>query len=228
MSALGAIAQESLADGVAAALRTAIQRRDLPPGARLVERRLAAELGVSHIPVREAIARLVEEGLVAREPRRGARVAELSPARLEEISSLRVVLEGFVMRRVVERWSPRAAARLRELAAEMVAAAERGDVLALYDLDGRFHETLWLLAEHGLLVEVVAQMRGRIGGFLLAATSALDADGLVAHAQTHVALVDVLERGDGAVAAEAMERHIAAARDRIARDPRLLRAGAGS
>jgi DNA-binding GntR family transcriptional regulator len=222
VSSLGALPHESLADGVVAALRTAITRGELAPGQRLVERRLAAQLQVSHIPVREAIARLVEEGLVVRSPRRGARVAELSRARLEEISSLRVVLEEFVVRRVMERWTPGIGAELHALAAEMSGSAARGDVLALYELDGRFHERLWQLAEHGLLLELASQLRGRISHFLLAATSALDPEDLVAHAQSHAALADLLAGGDVEAAVVGMRRHIEVARDRIARSPQLM------
>ena len=69
-------------------LRGLIRDGAYAPGARLVERSIATELGTSHIPVREALARLAEEGLVVRLPRRGARVAELSPTLLDEISSV--------------------------------------------------------------------------------------------------------------------------------------------
>ncbi len=106
--------------------------------ARLVERSLAQELGTSHIPVREALARLTEEGLIVRLPRRGARVAELSPRMLEEISSLRVVLEQLVCARVLERWTPAAHARLMRVARKMTAAAERDSTKAICELDVSF------------------------------------------------------------------------------------------
>ena len=96
---MGATAEHvpvSVAGRVADQLRDLIRDGAYAPGARLVERSIARELGTSHIPVREALARLAEEGLVVRLPRRGARVAELSPRMLEEISSVRVVLEQFV------------------------------------------------------------------------------------------------------------------------------------
>src|ERR1700678_3426683 len=78
MSLLSNVDGKNLADKVADELRTAIQRGRYAPGTRLVERRLASELGVSHVPIREALARLADEGLVERLPRRGSRVAGLS------------------------------------------------------------------------------------------------------------------------------------------------------
>jgi DNA-binding GntR family transcriptional regulator len=64
-------------------------------------------------------------------------------------------------------------------------------------------------------------MRGRISGFLLAATSALDSRELVTHAQSHVRLVELLAAGDVEAACEGMRRHIEVARERIARSPHL-------
>jgi DNA-binding GntR family transcriptional regulator len=202
---------------VAAQLRNAIEEGDYPPGARLVERTLAASLGVSHIPVREALTRLEEEGLVVRLPRRGARVAQLSAAQLAEVSSLRMLLEGFVVRRVLERWNAEAAAELGGTVEEMVAAAERGDGRCVSELDGRFHATLWRLADHALLVEVASHMRGRINRFLRDATASLTAAELVDHAATHRRLVQVIGEGDAAAAEAAMHAHIAAAAERIGR-----------
>ena len=89
-----------------------------------MERTIASQLGVSHIPVREALARLADEGLVQRIPRRGAWVAGLTPVGLAEISSLHIVLEGFVVRRAQERLTPAAEARLRSIAARMPDAAD--------------------------------------------------------------------------------------------------------
>src|SRR5260221_9304507 len=109
------LADHSRADAVADRLRAEILSGVYAPGDRLVERRLAQRFGVSHIPLREALARLVEEGLVERLPRRGARVASLSPPMLEEISSLRVVLEQFVIRRLQGRVTPAAPAGLQAI-----------------------------------------------------------------------------------------------------------------
>jgi DNA-binding GntR family transcriptional regulator len=214
---LNPLPDRSVADAVAGRLREAINTGDYAPGDRLVERTLAGQLAVSHIPIREALTRLQEEGLVVRLPRRGARVAELSPTLLEEISSVRAVLEGLVARRVQQRWTAAAESELRGLVAEMVAAADRADVTALLALDRRFHERLWQLAEHSILLEVVAQLRGRIARFLAAATRLLESDDLRAHAESHRQLVDALASADGRAAQRAMRRHVEIAARRIAR-----------
>ena len=207
----------SVAGRVADQLRGLIRDGSYAPGARLVERSIAQELGTSHIPVREALARLAEEGLVVRLPRRGARVAELSPRMLDEISSVRVVLEQFVCRRVLERWTPGAEAELSRIARRMTSAAERGTTKTVADLDVRFHETLWRLADHELLLEVAAGLRGRIEGFLRAANEALAPEELRRHALAHVELVEVLASADETAVAESMRRHIELGAERVAR-----------
>jgi DNA-binding GntR family transcriptional regulator len=204
-----------LADLVADQIRDAIHEGRYPPGARLVERTLAAELGVSHIPVREALARLVDEGLVERLPRRGCRVATLGLRELEELSTLRAVLEGFVVVRVQERMTPAIEAELRRQVAAMRRAAAAGDVRRVLDLDQRLHERLWALADHGILTEFAAQLRRRIAAFLRAATVALAPDELERHAASHDELVDAIAGDDPQAAREAMAAHIATAATRL-------------
>jgi DNA-binding GntR family transcriptional regulator len=216
MARLQPLDSHNLADRIADQLRETIQSGGYAPGERLVERRLAGELNVSHIPVREALARLCEEGLVERLPRRGARVAVIGTKELEELSSLRVVLEQFVVDRVMQRWTPRAEQSLRHTVAQMEQAAGRRDTRRIFDLDVRFHEQLWELADHGILADFAAQLRGRINGFLRAATTALEADALQEHARSHAQLLDAIARGNVAAARRAMAKHIELAADRIA------------
>jgi DNA-binding GntR family transcriptional regulator len=217
VSALDPISAPGLADTIAERLRTAIQTGVYPPGTRLPERPIAAELGVSHIPVREALARLAEEGLVDREPRRGARVAALTAEQLDEISSLRIVLEQFVARRVQAVWTPTIERQLRTVARDMVTAADRGDAQRVIELDQRFHERLWTLADHGLLNELAAMVRRRVTSFLISATRALPPADLREHALTHVALIEALASGDRSRAETETERHISLAAERIRR-----------
>ena len=214
--ALGSVADRNISAKVADELREAIQNGSLEPGERLVERKLADRLGVSHIPVREALAKLAEEGLVERTPRRGARVALLTEKEVAEISGLRIVLEQYVARSVQETWSPKTEAQLRRIVASMVSAAERGNLDQLFALDRRFHETLWELADNRTLLTIASQLRSRINGFLRAANASLAPDQLVAHAASHGTLVDALASGDRGRAEAAMADHVEIAAERIA------------
>ena len=200
---------QSLPDAVAGRLRAAIRSGSYQPGDRLVERQISNQLGVSHIPVREALTRLEEEGLVERLPRRGARVALLTQRSLDEVSSLRVVLEQLVVKRVQALWTANAGVRLQ-------AAAKAGDLEVLHDCDHEFHEELWRLADHQLLLEVVAQLRGRTNHFFRAAAASLAPEEVVDHAATHQRLLDVIAGGDQAAAARAMKQHVETATRRIA------------
>lgn len=206
--ALNNLTSSSISDTVTMELREAILAGDFEPGARLIERHLAAQLGVSHIPVREALARLTEEGLVEREPRRGARVAELGSVELEEVSSLRSVLERFVVERVQARWQPGYEQQLRAIVGKMTEAAEARDVDELFMLDRRFHEALWGMAEHSVLADIASQLRGRINSFLKAANAALGQHELQRHVQAHEDLIVAIASGDLVAAQESMSQHI--------------------
>lgn len=211
----GSVSDRNISAKVADELRDAIQNGRLEPGERLVERKLADSLGVSHIPVREALAKLSEEGLVERTPRRGARVASLTDKELQEITGLRIVLEQYVARSVQQSWTPKSEQTLRRIVRQMVAAAEKEQVESMFALDSRFHETVWELADNRTLLTTVSQLRSRINGFLRAANGSLAADELVAHARSHEALIDALASGDPARAEAAMADHVEIAAHRI-------------
>ncbi len=215
MNVTDPLPDQSLADAIAERLRAAITEGVYAPGDHLVERRLARQFGVSHIPLREALARLVEEGLVIRLPRRGARVASLTPRALEEVSSLRVVLEQFVVRRLKGRFTPEAHAGLQAIVDAMRAAADRRDLVRVHELDQQFHQRLWELTDHALLVDVAAQMRSRTNHFFRAAAASLGRDEVRQHAESHQELLDVIASGDVRAAERAMQRHVEAAAKRI-------------
>jgi DNA-binding GntR family transcriptional regulator len=207
---------QSLSDAVVDRIRAAIWSGVYAPGDRLVERRLAHEFGISHIPLREALARLTEEGLVEKLPRRGARVASLTPRMLEEVSSLRVVLEQFVVRRLKDRFTSEAHAELQVIVDQMVEAAEKHDLVHVHELDQQFHQRLWELTDHTLLVELAAQMRSRTSHFFRAAAASLGPDEVRRHADSHQQLLDVIASGDRRAAERAMQHHVELAAQRIA------------
>ena len=204
-----------LSDVAFTTIREAIISGLFPPGTRLVEQDLAEQMGISRIPVREAIQQLAEEGLVAKEPRRGAYVQSYSEEELEEIYSLRIVLERFVIERVMANWSTAAQAQLQNIVNEMMQAAKAANKLQVSQLDTKFHETLWDLAHHNLLLEVVSELRVRIIRFLAEANSTISTDELSAHAATHQSVLDALSKGNVEAAKTRITEHILGGQKRI-------------
>lgn len=128
------------------ALRHAIIRGILPPGERLRQEVLAAELGVSRIPLRDAFRRLEAEGLIQIDGRRGARVASLSIEDVAELYELRKMLELHCLRLAIRNLTEEGAAALVELSDKMDLSAghtnpggvsRRGFYLELYTWSGR-------------------------------------------------------------------------------------------
>jgi DNA-binding GntR family transcriptional regulator len=204
-----------LSDVAFVTLREAIISGLFPPGTHLVEQDIAEQLRISRIPVREAIQQLADDGLVVKEPRRGAYVQPYSEADLEEIYSLRIVLERFVIERVMANWSTEAKAQLQAIVDAMVQAAKAGDKLQVSQLDTKFHETLWDLASHNLLLEVVSELRVRIIRFLAEANTTLSPDELHAHAETHQSVLDALSNGAVEAAKTRITEHILGGQKRI-------------
>ena len=209
------VEQRTLGDEAADRLRTAIRSGNLRPGERLVERDLAERLGMSRIPIREAIHRLAEEGLVRKLTHRGTFVYAPTLAEIEEISSLRVVLERFVVERVITNWTIVHEARLQQVVEYMRNAAANKDVHGVSDQDYLFHRVLWEIADHRLLLEVVASLGARINRFLHEANGILTAEQLDAHVVAHEQLIKVLQRGDVLQAQDEMTQHVLSAKSRI-------------
>jgi DNA-binding GntR family transcriptional regulator len=144
---------------VAHLLRDAILRGETPPGARLGEAELAARLGVSRTPVREALPRLAAEGLVEIVPNRGARVTAWTAGELRGVFDVRAAVEPRLTALAVPRLAPEDLDALDELAGRMLAVGTPGpgqDLEALVPLNRAFHERLVTLADHPALAAALA------------------------------------------------------------------------
>src|SRR5262245_60241824 len=116
------------------ALRDAIVRGEIAPDARLVESDLATTFAMSRGAVRTALIRLEQDGLVVREPHRGARVRRVDDAEAVEILQARAVLEGLAVRQASERIDETGAARLQACVARQRELLEHGDLLGASDV----------------------------------------------------------------------------------------------
>jgi DNA-binding GntR family transcriptional regulator len=133
----------------------------LRPGERLVEDRLSTELGVSRVPVREALRGLSVEGLVTLLPRRGATVVEITPETVAELVEVRALLEGLNAKLAAQRHDPGIVAALEDTLARGNAAAKNGTAEELARLNAEFHELLAEASRNSVLSDVMRGLRER-------------------------------------------------------------------
>ena len=150
-----------LHDRVVAELRRAIVSRRFVPGERLVEERLALELGVSRMPVREAIRALASEGLVELTARRGAAVARMSTQEARETIELRALLEGQNARMAARHRDARMQKRITAVLEKGEAAVAAGQFDRLAALNQQFHTELAMAGQNTVLAELLVRLRDR-------------------------------------------------------------------
>ncbi|MEU4233141.1 GntR family transcriptional regulator [Nonomuraea sp. NPDC026600] len=209
--------RQSLREQVAHALRAALITGEMRPGVVYSAPVLAAQFGVSATPVREAMLDLAKEGLVEAVRNKGFRVTELSDRDLDELTEIRQLIEVPTVTRLADASRAEEFERLRPVAEEIVAAAERGDLLGYVDADLRFHVELLTLSGNAHLVEVVKDLRNRARLYGLSQLS--ERGTLSDSAREHVALLDALKAGDTTAARTIMSEHIQHVRG-IWADPR--------
>lgn len=205
LPALGA--RRNLREEITQTLRAAVISGELRPGTVYSAPSLATQFGVSATPVREAMLDLANEGLVEIVRNKGFRVTELSEEDLDELSELRALIEVPTVARIAAAGVPPAVlGELRPLAAEIEAAAARGDLIAHVTADLEFHLRLLALAGNRHLVETVRLLRSRSRLYGLRSLAARDA--LVPSAHEHAELLDLLAAGDADGVEALMRRHI--------------------
>jgi DNA-binding GntR family transcriptional regulator len=136
------VPRRSTVEIVSDRLRSAILYGSLAPGAQLGEADLAARLGVSRGPLREAMQRLVQEGLLRSEPHRGLFVITLAEDDVEDVYLARLAIERAACQLIMQRNRGEALVRLTEAIQALVAAARKRDRVAMSDADQAFHEVL--------------------------------------------------------------------------------------
>ncbi|WP_247629732.1 GntR family transcriptional regulator [Microbacterium croceum] len=147
---------------VAGRLRDAILDGIRSPGSRLIERDLAAEFGVSRVPVRDALKILEAEGLVTLRPRTWAIVREFTDSDMTDLDEVRSVLEPLAFRLAAERHRPDGLEKLRRALDEQTISAAAGDPVAARRAANDFHEQVTVLAENRLLSDLMQGMRSTL------------------------------------------------------------------
>ncbi|MFF3917207.1 GntR family transcriptional regulator [Streptomyces sp. NPDC001852] len=209
-AALPQLKSVSLREQAREALRTRIVLGEIEPGQVESVINVAAELGVSVTPVREAVMDLANLGIVEIIRNRGFRVPVLTDHDLDEIFRLRTMLEAPAMSEVTELLDGQSVPQFRQLAERITEAARDGDLTSFLDLDRQFHLGLLELLGNRRLVAMVGQLRdqARMQGLQKLANQGE----LTRSGEEHIEIVDAIESGAAEPAAELMRRHLAHSR----------------
>lgn len=189
-----------------AALRDAIVRGDIAPNARLVESDLSTAYEMSRGAVRTALIRLEQDGLVVREPHKGARVRQVSDEEAVEILEARAVLEGLAVRLTARRIDDAGGARLEACLARQRELLELGDLLGASDANAELHAALLELSGHGTALRLIRALSSQTVRYQY--RTILIPGRPAASVEEHAAIVEAVLTGDADRAEEAMRNHL--------------------
>ena len=200
-------------------VRAAIVENRYPPGQRLVEQRIAEELGLSRTPVREALRRLESEGLVVSERNRGAMVRPLSATEVVDLYGLRIRLESYAVEVATDRATEVELGQLVAAADAFSEVRRTVDVDALegvrllHEANRRFHDTIITAARHRRLATMLARTVDI--PLVFQAFRTFGAAEIERSDSFHHLIADAMSRRDAARAAALMAEHIAQGRDAL-------------
>lgn len=201
------LAAATTASALAQRLREAIDAGRWPPGELLRQEQIAAEYGVSRIPVREALAQLQNEGLLEVAHYRGARVSRPQAQEIDELFDLRLMAEGDLLARALGRHDQRS---LRELKRRQDTLEDAEDRLGWIAGDIAFHEALYGPAERPRSMALYRQLRAPIDRFSVQALG--PGARKQGWADEHRRLIAAVAAGDAAATGAILEQHLQATR----------------
>lgn len=188
---------------VADRLRRAILRGELKPGQKLDQNEIAELLNVSRSPVREALRTLAAEGLVAVYPHRGAVVSELSREEFEEISLIRVSLEGMAAGLAAPHMDDERIATLKAILEDLDQTTNPDQWVAL---NRRFHNTIYRAVHRPRLLALIQSLRNTMAPYIrqyISSTDHVDAARI-----GHLRILDACIKRDEKSAQEETQKHL--------------------
>jgi DNA-binding GntR family transcriptional regulator len=202
--AVAAVRPQTAEEAVTEAMRQAILKGDLEPGRKLGQKELAEQLGVSRIPLRDALRRLEEEALVRIDGRRGAWVTTLDTRDIYEIYELRILLEDRCMGHVIENISDEEIGELEELARRM--DEMESDPVAGRAARRDYYEALYGNAGRPRMSRLILQLRDNVGRYHILSN-------LTHSHRAHAEQLRCLRERDKAGATRNIAEHLEEARD---------------
>ena len=204
------VSREVLSERVKDRILTWILEGELEPGSRIVETRVARELGVSQAPVREALRDLAILGFVEMRPHKGARVRQPSKNELREAIEVRAELEALAGRLAAERRTEQCLSDLEELYRLMDEAADRGNAHAQAMYNARFHERIVKATHNETLYRQWSMLEPFSRTYVTASAPGMDLHWL---SKRHEPILEAIRAQDVELAAELSRQHAAQAAD---------------
>lgn len=196
----------SVAEQVYRHLRSAILGGEIPQASRVVEAQIAKSLNISRAPVREAVNRLLQEGLIESKTHFGPSVIQMTPEKIRWLYEVRAAIESLAIREVVRRRKDLDLAPLRASVTEMKRLASKKNLAGLVEAELRFHRILCELAGNPYIVKVSAIIDGQVR-MALTVDNAHYAN-LNDVANEHEPIIAVIESGEADTASAHIVRHI--------------------
>ncbi len=187
-------------------LRKLITRGELAPGERLVEERLGQQLGLSRTPVREALHRLEQEGLLLKRPRGGYEVRPLSAREVEEAVGVRAVLEAYAGQLAARRAGAKVLKELERNTELFEEALHSVDEQRLVELNTRFHELIYQAADSQLLHRLLSELQDEVERISRAIMSNMQAGQW--SVLDHRGVVEAIKAGDSERAGRLCGEHV--------------------
>lgn len=187
-------------------IRQAILDGSLPSGSQLREAHIATEMGISRSPLREALSRLEEDGLVEKVPFRGAFVATVSARTIEEIAAIRVVLEPYVVEQALPRLQDPHWQEVLAILTRLDEASSGEDAAAQIEAHLALHGYFYAHCGNALLAELWQSWESKLRLFFIADHSSFRNPRDVS--DVHRALIGVIRGGDPSAIHAAFRRHI--------------------
>lgn len=177
-----------------------------PAGTRLDEQQIAEELGVSRTPLREAISKLVKDGLVEHRPYRGNFVRTFTAKEVFDLYEVRKGLESMAVRLAIPRLGNASIAELRKILSEIDHALNAGDLEAYGLADKQFHDAIADLSGNETLISMLVRLSGQVQ--LIRTMANQDPSIVEITAMERPGIVDAMISGDVSEATRLMEEHI--------------------
>lgn len=214
----------SLRDHIARQISSAILNGTYRPGDRLVESAVADQLGVSRAPVREALSALEQDGIVIQVPRRGYFIVDFTDKDIEEVYSLRMLLEVAALQRTIERVTEEDLSEMQNIVDALgQVALEKKDSEAIVGTDLLFHEFVCRLADHGRLLSAWTSLRMQTQ-LLVGVTSKTHYDDPDQPKEWHQRILDSIRNKELEQAQATLKEHLIDAKERAKRALQELRA----